>query len=387
MRIAYLGVIPLPGGVATVGIAKASETLLREYESFNPSFHVDVLTLAPGFKEELLVKKGNVDYHFVSCPTRGRLLRSPFEIQVLRRLIRSLDVDLVHGQPWAEYMLATVGCGIPHVITVHGLFREETSQLHLWQGERLRGLVREKVQRRALRKSRNIISISPYIEEYIRGWTRARVWPIPNLIDREFFHIQPARQQPLKILCVGSVSSRKNQKLLIQACEELTLRKVEYQCRIVGRISEESVAAEIRLLVQRKMLGQYVEITGAVSKDRLLAYYQWANVTVLPSHAETSPLSLIQAMACGHCVFGAAAAGIPALLRYGTFGTLFSPHNAGDLFAKLLAFEREPEPYWDKAAKAREYAHATFHPSAVARETVRVYGEIVSKELNSYSSG
>lgn len=375
MRIAYLSLLAPPNQPAVSGVPKVSETLLREFETL-PDLRVEAITLVDGLARATIRESSNVRYHYLPCRARGKTAMFYwFEKRRLQRLVRELKVDLVHGQPSGEYLLAATDCGLPHVITLHGLVLREAASLPMFRPDYLAGWVREKLQRRAVRRAAHIISISSYVDSYLRGWSQAQVWPIANPIDADFFEIPPPVPAGLRILCVGIVSERKNQSLLVQACHLLAKKDVKFECHIVGRFGE-GMEGSIRRLTMELKLTEQVALTGQISRADLMAEYEWANIVVLPSREETSPLSLIQGMACGRCVLGADAAGIPELLHQGNFGMLFSPDSADVLAEQLIQFVRQPSVYWQRARAGRNFACTTFKPKVVAERTVEVYKQI-----------
>ncbi len=377
MRIAYLSILPPPGEPAVSGVHKVSETLLKEFETY-PGLEVDAVTMIDDLARECTIQRGHVRVHYLSCKPRGKTWT--FFIAEIRRLkarVRELGAGLIHGQPTAEYLLAATECGLPHVITIHGLVSRESAGKRWWQPEMLANEIRERVNRKAIARAANIISISPYVEDYLRGRTNARIWPVPNPIDREFFDVPEKRLEGLNILCVGIVSSRKNQELLIRACATLQRRGVPFQCRVVGKFSP-GYEDKIKELVRDSGLGSRVEITGPVSKADLLAAYDWATAVALPSREETSPLSLIQGLAARRPVFGADSAGIPKLINHGAIGTLFDGEDAETLAARLSEYHENPEPFREKARLGRIDAEKSFHPIGVARQTVETYRRILA---------
>jgi glycosyltransferase involved in cell wall biosynthesis len=381
MRIAYLSALAPPDQPAISGVLKVSETLLRQFEIF-PGLQVEAIALVDGLKSEITRQRGNVRYHYLPCRPQGKTATFYwFEKRRLQQLVRGLRVDLAHGQPTGEYLLAATSCGLPHVITIHGLVLRETAGLSLFHSGRLAGWVREKMQRRAARRAANIISISPYVNEYLRGWTRGQIHPVANPIDPEFFEIPPPEHGGLRILCVGIVSERKNQALLIRACHLLKQSGLAFECRIVGKFSP-GAEKKMNQLIGELGLTEHAVLRGPISRESLLAEYEWSNVVALPSREETSPLSLIQAMACGRCVFGADAAGIPKLLQPGGYGTLFPAESPEALALELRQLVTDPASYWELARNAKNFADSTFKPETVARRTFDVYTEILRSVKN-----
>ena len=365
-----------PDQHAVSGVPKVSETLLREFETL-PGLSVEVITLVDGLPQELTRERGNVRYHYLPCRPKGKTATFYwFERQRLQHFARELKVDLVHGQPSGEYLLAATGCGLPHVITIHGLVFRETAGMPLFNSGRLAGWVREKLQQQAAKRAANIISISSYVDDYLHGWTRAKMHPVANPIDPEFFGIAPPDKAGLRMLCVGIVSDRKNQELLVRACHLLHQKGIQFECHIVGPFGP-GADEKMRRLIQELGLAGNVLLKGKVSREVLLSEYEWSNVVVLPSREETSPLSLIQGLAGGRCVFGANAAGTPKLLQEGKFGTLFEAENPEVLAAELKQFVADATSNWEKARAGRDFAHATFKPGIVARRTFETYQKIL----------
>lgn len=369
MKVAYLSLLPPPGQPASSGVPKVSETLLRAFEEL-PDLHVDAVTLVDGLPQAQTETRGAVTRHYLPCKPHGKTATLYWsEVRRLRRMVERLQPDVIHGQPSAEYLLTATGCGRPHVITLHGLVERETKGLARLHPATIAGLIRDRLHRRAAARAANIISISPYVDEWLAGWTRARIWPVPNPIDPEFFTLPPPERTGLRILCVGTVSERKNQALLVRACARLAAAGVAFECRLVGQPAS-GMAERLGVEIAGSHLAGRVLLTGLVSRAELLGHYAWSNVVVLPSREETSPLSLIQGMAAGRVVLGADAAGIPQLLERGKWGGLFPGEDAVELAARLQTVGAST---WETAAAARGRACADFEPGAVARRTVAVY--------------
>ena len=376
MKVAYLSLLPSPGQPASSGVPKVSETLLRAFETL-PDLQVDAVTLVDGLAKAQVEQRGAVTRHYLPCKPHGKTATLYWnEVRRLRHELARIQPDVVHGQPSAEYLLAATGCGRPHVITLHGLVERETVGLARLRPAYLAGVIRDRLHRRAARQAAHIISISPYVEEWLAGWTTARIWPVANPIDPEFFTLPPPERGGLRILCVGTVSERKNQALLVRACARLAAAGVDFECRLVGQPSP-GVAERLNGEIAALKLAGRVLLTGLVSRAELLGHYAWSNVVALPSREETSPLSLIQGMAAGRVVLGADAAGIPQLLEHGKWGGLFPADDVVELAAQLKSFASDSAGSWRAADAAQTHARTHFEPGAVARQTVEVYRAVV----------
>jgi glycosyltransferase involved in cell wall biosynthesis len=375
LRVGYLSLLSPPGQPAVSGVPKVSETLLRAYEC-RDDITVDAVTLVDGLGAPEKTVRGPVRYHYLPCKIRAKTATLyAAEVQRLRRALGAARVQVVHGQPSSEFLLAATTCRRPHVLTIHGLVFRETQGLPLWRPGVWAGWLREQFQRWAVRRSRHVISISPYVEEYLQGWSSARIWPIPNPIDDEFFTVAPPLNEELRILCVGLVCSRKNQLLLVRACGELAREGLKFECHLVGQVLPE-FGEQVQSLVTELGLAGRVRLQGMVDRQALLAEYAWSNVVVLPSREETAPLSLIQGMAAGRYVLGARSAGIPSLLADGRYGGLFPGDEPAALAAALRQFAASPQRFQDRVHLGQAAARDRYRPSAVAERTIALYREI-----------
>jgi glycosyltransferase involved in cell wall biosynthesis len=372
MKIAYLSILPPPGQPAGSGVLKVSETLLREYEQMD-GIEVEAITQIDGLPEPVVEQKGAVTYRYLPCKASGKTATFYWrETRALARAVRAFRPQIVHGQPTSEYLLAATGWGGPSVITIHGLVLREAKGLGWLNPAVMANVIREHLQRKAAARATDVISISPYVDDYLKGWCRAAIHPIPNPIDPEFFELPPATGGRLRIICVGIVSARKNQLLLVRACRLLRERGVEFECEIIGKTQPAALEA-IEAEIATAGLGRHVRVRGLVSREELRAAYEWANAVVLPSREETAPLSLIQALAAGRPAMGAASAGIPSLLQQGAKGHLFDGERPEALATVLAEVAGTLDRALERSTRSRSWAQGRFHPRAVAEATVHLY--------------
>ncbi len=379
MKICYLSLLPKYGEPAGSGVLKVSETLLKEYESI-PHVEVHAISLQDGLPEEFSRVSGSVTYHYLPCKPKFKTLSGYFfEKKTLHKKILELSPQLCHAQPTSEYLTTATEWNGPHVITIHGLVLRETKGARLLSRGVLANFIREIYQRQAVNRSQNVISISPYVEEYIQGFASPKIWKIPNPIDHEFFEIQPAVSGSLKIICVGLLSARKNQKTLIQACAILKSLNIPFECHLIGR-SAPGASEELNSLIEVNRLQACVKLRGLLSDKDLIAEYAWANTVVLPSLEETAPLSLIQSLCSGRITIGANAAGIPLLLEGGRYGHLFDPTLPISLADTLANISRNVQEHIQTADKQKLELKQIYHPRNVALRTFSVYREILNQQ-------
>lgn len=115
---------------------------------------------------------------------------------------------------------------------------------------------------------------------------------------------------PMQLLAVGAVSARKGFPILIKALE--TLAGEDWRLTIAGSLERDPRAvAELKAVVAASGLQDRIRLTGAVVPDTLAAFYDSADIFVMPSLYEGYGMVLAEAMAHGLaivCTTGGAAA-------------------------------------------------------------------------------
>lgn len=142
----------------------------------------------------------------------------------------------------------------------------------------------------------------------------------------------------IQIVCVGQVSPRKGQDLLLTALEAVPPAAAEMQVDFVGDCSSDWARA-LRARAERAGLHRRVRFLGQASDvyERIYA----ADLLVLASRAEASPLVVLEAMALGTCVVAADVDGVGEQVVDEETGLLFHRDNMQELTGCLLRLSRD----------------------------------------------
>jgi len=149
--------------------------------------------------------------------------------------------------------------------------------------------------------------------------TRKFVWP----------EDETSREKDL-VVSVGSLGETKGFPDLIRACAILRDQGKFVRCGIVG---EGPLRRELETLIEEYGLNDRVELTGAVSQERIMEYYHRAWVFALPcvtaddGRQDGIPNVLMEAMATGVPVVTTGATAQSELIDNGIHGILIPPHS------------------------------------------------------------
>jgi colanic acid/amylovoran biosynthesis glycosyltransferase len=268
--------------------------------------------------------------------------------------MRALGIEHVHAHfashPAAAAFVIGRLAGIPWSFTAHG------SDLH-----REQAMLVEKV-----REARFVVAISEFNRRFILdrvGEVHAdKIELIHCGIDPEQYpaRTENAGSKPdtdlLEIVCVGTLHAVKGQKVLLEACAELSTCGIRWRCHLIGdgpdRGSLEALASTLGIAA-------HVVFHGSCERERVRELFATMQVAVAPSvptrdgRREGIPVVLMEAAATGLPLVASRLSGIPELVRDDDTGLLVEPGDVAGLAAALTRIAREPATARRLGAAAR----------------------------------
>lgn len=320
--------------------------------------------------------EGRVD-HSLGWPVvdiaLGRMSLSTYYIAQRRRLgqlVRKFQPHVVHAQGADIAGLLAVTCGRPPIVTVHGMLAE-CARFQTDPVNRLRATLAAMVtERQTIRRTPDLIAISPYVARFFREDIRGRVHEVPNAIKDQFFEVKRAVERG-RLLYAGRIANGKGLEDLMHA----VARNAPAVTGLVlaGATPDPAYGGRLRELVDTLRIGDRVHFSGLLSEKELMQEFSLAEALVLPSFQETAPMVVQQAMATGMPVIATTVGGIPYQLQNNVSGLLF---EAGDtaalagLIARLVSDEMLSRRLGEAA---RMSAQSRYRAGSVADATVEVY--------------
>lgn len=184
---------------------------------------------------------------------------------------------------------------------------------------------------------------------------------------------QPKPQAPgdvLRILNVARLHPVKAQDILIRACSRLKHNRVGIHCRIVG---DGPRREELETMVTELDLKDEVELLGPKYEAEVSELYDWADVFVLSSLSEGTPMTVIEAMAKARPVVVPRMTALPEMVIDGRTGLLFQPGSAEDLAGKLTLLSEKSFCINEMGGEGRRRAEALFDLHANMEELLDVF--------------
>jgi glycosyltransferase involved in cell wall biosynthesis len=208
-----------------------------------------------------------------------------------------------------------------------------------------------------------------------------RVYNGMNLAN--FFHPAAPVQAAgaVRILSVGRLVAFKGFEYLIEACEQMRQRSVNFRCEIIG---DGPLRESLQQRIDELRLGALVALKGALPQDRVIEKLQRCDVFALASTIDDNgasdifPTVILEAMASARPVVSTMVAGIPEAVVNKETGLLVPAGESG-LFAdalEILCRNSELRARYGSAGRTR------IENSFQVETTVRPLIELFEKHVN-----
>ena len=258
----------------------------------------------------------------------------------LWKLLRRLKPAVLHSYNLAavEYAFTAALAGVP--VRVHAEHGRDAGDPH------------------GLNRKHNLLrrGVTPFIDRYVpvsddlQHWLRqvvgvpdAKTLMIANGVDTE--HFLPGMHgghDEFVIGTVGRIQDVKDHSGLIDAFillrEMLPNERHRLRLAIVGN---GPLLDMIREKVQAAGLDDVVWLPG--SRTDIAELMSGFDVFALPSIAEGTPVTILEAMACGLPVVASRVGGIPEVVEHQVTGLLVPPSNAAALAEALAVYVQDPQ--------------------------------------------
>ncbi len=330
------------------------------------------------------------------APVRGRLVRT-LDAAVARSLgfdgfvnresyakVRAFVAalapapDLVHLHCWHGYDFWLSACmareaqrrGVPAILHLHGNFDVLYPQ---WSRLRKFGFTR------ALRVADRLIVLS----DGWRRWFAAHradgcIDVVRNGVDVSRFRPsqRSSARDVVRLLFVGMRHATLKGAYDILAVIPEVLRTAP-QARFVF-VGEDSERIEERC-VRGTAIAASCTFVGFQDRDAIAAVYADADVLLLPSQMEASPMALLEAMAAGLPVIASAVGAIPEILIPPDNGILIEVGDRAALARAIVSLVRDAEERQRIGRVNRAKAEAELSVAHFATSLARVYDDVLAR--------
>lgn len=255
----------------------------------------------------------------------------------------------------------------------------------------------------AIREGLAIMTPSAFGNRFVRSWLRDgklsnRTYKIRHGIPSVFFarfsreekkYLRRLYEIPLHtkiILFSGRLVIAKGLYNLVTAFAKIN--KWDKQTSLVlasprGNIDQD-VTDHLQQQIQALHLEKKVIFLWSLSSRQLAMLYQTAQITLLPSEFEVSPLVLYESLAASTPVLGTATGDMAQLLERVDPTLILKDNSVAEIFSRLRSYFRlSPRRRWELRQRSRRTA-LVFTPEKSAQAFMRIINEITVKQRHAF---
>ena len=211
---------------------------------------------------------------------------------------------------------------------------------------------------------------------------------IKNGVDTERFAsasmaagpASPWRPDDIVIGTVARIQDVKNHRGLVDAFARLRELVPEQRDRLrLSIVGDGPLMGAVRAQLAALGLQDVAWLPGA--RADVAGLLHGFSLFALPSLAEGTPVSMLEAMACGLPVVASRVGGIPEVVTEGVEGTLVPPRDDEALATALAAYVRDPALRRRHGEAARARVEAAFSMRAMLAAYGSLYGRLCQRKL------
>jgi glycosyltransferase involved in cell wall biosynthesis len=243
------------------------------------------------------------------------------------------EVDTYSGPAfaWAEMVsasLATLRC--PFVLTLHG------GNLPIFAKRWPRRV------RRLLQSATIVTAPSSYLQQGLKPF-RPDIRVIPNSLDISLYPIRDYNTVRPRLVWVRAFHEIYNPCLAVSAVGRLRSEFPEISLLMVGPDKGDGSAARTAARVHELGLDDRVTMVGPVAKEAIPSYLQQGDIFLNTTNVDNTPVTVVEAMACGLCIVSTDVGGIPWLLEDGVDALLVPKADPGAMAdaARRILLDRD----------------------------------------------
>ena len=234
----------------------------------------------------------------------------------------------------------------------------------------------------------SVITVSNYNIEHLTrmfGSDKDKIKRVYNGLDlRKLEYRIPKNRKP-HIITIGRLVEKKGLNILVDACDILDKRGVDFHCSIIGKGELEFELIE---QIKEKNLQDKVELTGALPRTQIIQKFYEASIFAAPAivandgNRDGLPTSILEAMALGVPCISTDVTGIPEVLKNNKTGILVPQNNSVKLANAIEKLLNDSKLSISLSENARKLIESNFDISKNSAKIREIFAQnVVSKEV------
>lgn len=377
----------------TVVVAPWMTLLTEIFEEYLNETELHVISAPPRLASDTEIIENGIHYHFISnqLPFTGG--KMPFVIKRLTRyrslrkkiknLVDRLNPDVIefhgaeHDLSWAFFDLDYPKILTPQFFVNNYYDFRPTKYLRYWM----------KVEENIYTASTNFSYRNEHMKrEILKLKPTARLYKYQYPIKKPTVH---ATEFPIKdadIVFTARLIKSKGIEDLLQALKSVKREIPAVKAKIIGQCSKEYM--EILKEMSRTLaIEENVVFLGFIStQEAMFKEVAKSRLSVLPTHFDLIPGSVLEAMFIGTPVLAYAAGGLPELNEESEALRLVEVGNIDLLSKEIIALLKDEKERKNLEARAKEVVLEKFNNNLIYKDMILAYNEIIKHYSNNKDS-
>lgn len=243
------------------------------------------------------------------------------------------QVDVYSGPAfyWAASVCHLLGVlGKPYILTLHGGNLPEFSR-------RNPGIVRK-----VLRSAAVVTAPSGYLLKEMQEF-RHDIQMLPNAISLSRYPFMHRKSSGRRLVWIRAFHHIYNPQTAVRMLAELSGRYPHLELTMVGPDKGDGSLQETQALARQLGVEGRVRFQGRVPKDEIALWINSGDIFLNTSTIDNSPVTVIEAMACGASVVTTEVGGIPYLCKHRTDAMLSPVGDAKAMAANVAQLLDQPK--------------------------------------------
>lgn len=280
--------------------------------------------------EELASRLSAAGMHVVTASDkRGRFARLIDMLQTVWRRREEYDVAHVAVFSGAAFIWAEATCrmlrslGKPYALTLHGGNLPAFARLH---PDRVRKL---------FESAQIVVSPSMYLRDAMTIY-RPDIGLMENALDVGRYPFRLRNRTEPALVWLRSFHEVYNPTLAPAVLAKVSARFPRARMFMVGPDKEDGSLQRTKLVAVQQQVVDRITFVGGVDKAAVPEWLDRGDVFLNTSNIDNTPVSVIEALACGLCVVSTNVGGIPYLLEHETNALLVPPSDLDAMSGAVL---------------------------------------------------
>ncbi len=242
------------------------------------------------------------------------------------------QIDIYSGSAflWAEAVCAVLKMlGKPFVLSLHGGALPEFAERWPRRVKRL------------LAAASTVTTPSGFLREKMSAY-RSDLTLIPNSLSIEKYAYRQRKQPKPNLIWLRSIHQIYNPVQAVDVLAGILPDFPDAHLTMVGPDKGDGSRQQVERRATDLRVREHLTLTGVVPKSQVPSYLQAPDIFLNTTNVDNTPISVIEAMACGLCIVSTNVGGLPYLLRDGEEALLVPPQDPQAMIAAVRRILSNP---------------------------------------------